>query len=303
MIVEVMKMYLYQITNLINNKIYIGQTNNITKRWSNHKCCNSPNMVIAKAIKKYGADNFKFEILYRNIPIEQIDELERKVIKEKNSLVPYGYNVQIGGSNGRNGISKFGADNDNAHLTAEEAQYILNNRNKPMYVLYDEFSDKITYNQFRKIYHHQVYKNLETNVDEYPYNFEFSCQFNSGNFEYDDIVDIRNRYNKGEYWKDVFEDYKWATKSEWSFWNIYHGNRYKLVMPEVFTSSNRKKHSKFKNQGTKNGRAKLTEQDVLNIRRLYANGASTSELYKIYPQVSKTTVRNIINGETWKNLL
>lgn len=44
-------MYIYQITNLINNKIYIGQTNNIAKRWSNHKCCSSPNMVIAKAIK------------------------------------------------------------------------------------------------------------------------------------------------------------------------------------------------------------------------------------------------------------
>ena len=77
-------MYLYQITNLINNKVYIGQTNNITKRWSNHKCCNSPDMVIAKAIKKYGIENFKFEVLYRNVPIEEIDELERKTILEKN---------------------------------------------------------------------------------------------------------------------------------------------------------------------------------------------------------------------------
>ena len=68
-------MYLYQITNLINNKVYIGQTNNITKRWSNHKCCNSPDMVIAKAIKKYGIENFKFEVLYRNVQIEEIDEL------------------------------------------------------------------------------------------------------------------------------------------------------------------------------------------------------------------------------------
>ena len=44
-------MYVYQITNLINGKIYIGITNDYIKRWSNHRCCNSPNMVIARAIK------------------------------------------------------------------------------------------------------------------------------------------------------------------------------------------------------------------------------------------------------------
>lgn len=77
-------MYLYQITNLINGKLYIGQTNNIEKRWSNHKCCNCPDMAIAKAIKKYGVENFKFEVLFRNVPIEEIDELEIKTIKEKN---------------------------------------------------------------------------------------------------------------------------------------------------------------------------------------------------------------------------
>ena len=33
-------MYVYKITNQINNKIYIGITNNYKKRWSN-ECCNS----------------------------------------------------------------------------------------------------------------------------------------------------------------------------------------------------------------------------------------------------------------------
>ena len=68
------KMYIYQITNLINNKIYIGKTNNPQKRWDNHKCSNDPNMVIARALRKYGINNFKFEVLYRNISIEDIDD-------------------------------------------------------------------------------------------------------------------------------------------------------------------------------------------------------------------------------------
>ena len=91
-------MYIYQITNLINNKIYIGQTNNIKKRWSNHKNCNSPKMVIAKAIKKYGVENFKFEILLEGLTAEESDEAEVRLIQEKNSLVPNGYNVEKGGN-------------------------------------------------------------------------------------------------------------------------------------------------------------------------------------------------------------
>jgi len=116
----VIKMYLYQITNLINGKIYIGQTNNITKRWSNHRCGNAPHQVISKAIQKYGKENFKFEVLYKNVPIEEINELEIKTIKEKDCRVPKGYNVTEGGD-GVLGVSKYGADNSNAHLTQEEA--------------------------------------------------------------------------------------------------------------------------------------------------------------------------------------
>lgn len=296
-------MYLYQITNLINNKTYIGQTNNIVKRWSNHRCCNSPQMVIAKAIQKYGVENFSFEILYRNIPIDKIDELEQKVIKEKNSRVPNGYNVAIGGSN-HTDIHKYGADNSNAHLSTEEAQYILDNRDKPMYVLYSDFSDKITYDTFKKIYHHQTYTNLKTTTEEYPYNFEFSKQFCRKGLEYDEVIKIRERYKNGEYWRDVYQDYKDIYTNEWSFWRVYNGESYKLVMPEVFTEENKRKHTKMRGaKGSKNGRAKLTEEDVLTIRKLYDEGMNTSELYKLYPQVSKTSIRSIINKITWKNLL
>lgn len=297
------KMYIYQITNLKNQKVYIGQTNNISKRWSNHKCCNSPNMVIAKAIKKYGVENFKFEILYRGLSVEEADEKEIELIKEKQSLVPNGYNVEKGGHR-NNGIQRFGADNSNAHLTEEEAQFILDNRNIPMYVLYDEYSEKISYEQFKKIYHHQTYKNLISHSEEYPYNFEFSNQFSSGNkLDYDEICSIRKRYNNSEYWLDVYKDYKDIYSDKWTFWNIYYGNRYKLVMPEVFTVENRKKHSGLGKNGEKNGRSKLTEQDVLKIRDLHKQGVSNSEIYKLYPHLTPTSIRGVINKKTWTYLL
>ena len=76
-------MYVYQITNQVNNKVYIGITNNYKKRWENHKCNNNPSMAIAKAIKKYGKDNFIFEVLYSNLSVEEAEALEIKLIQEK----------------------------------------------------------------------------------------------------------------------------------------------------------------------------------------------------------------------------
>lgn len=295
-------MYIYQITNLINGKIYIGQTNNIQKRLANHRCSNDPNMVIARALRKYGVDNFKFEVLLRGLTPDEANQKEIEFIKEKNSLVPYGYNVATGGKR-IDGVSRLGADNSNAHLTEEEAQYILDNRDKPMYVLYDLFCDKISYESFKKVYHHQTYTNLTTTVNEYPYNFEFGNQFTNNPLEYDEIVSLRERYANGEYWRDVYKDYEWAYKNEWSFYNVYTGRSYKLIMPEVFTEENKKKHHGKTKQGAKNPKAKLTEEQVIKIRQLHKDGVSNSELYKAFPQVSSTSIRDIINGKTWKHLL
>lgn len=74
-------------------------------------------------------------------------------------------------------------------------------------------------------------------------------------------------------------------------------------MPEVFTEENRKKHKALGKSGEKNGRAKLTTEDVLEIRKLHNNGVSNSEIYKLYPQITSTSIRAVINGLTWKHLL
>ena len=74
-------------------------------------------------------------------------------------------------------------------------------------------------------------------------------------------------------------------------------------MPEVFTEENRHKHSSMSKVGTLNGRAKLTEADVLEIRKRWSAGATRKELYEAYPQVSQVSIRDIINGKTWKHLL
>lgn len=294
-------MYVYQITNKVNNKKYIGITNNPKKRWENHKCNSDPTMVIAKAIQKYGKNNFEFTILLSGLSIEEASNKEVELIYKLNTRVPNGYNVAEGGQYNINHKIHNGADNGRALLTEEEAQYIKDHRNLPMYVLYEEFADKISYETFKKCYKHQTYKNLTPSVEEYPNNIQYSAQFANGKLEYDEIVDIRTRYNNGEHWKNVYQDYS-DKYAETSFWRLYTGLTYKLVMPEVFTEENKKKHSK-KSVGIKNPHSILTEEQVLDIRKKHNEGISNSELYKLYPQISRTSIRDIINKKTWKHLL
>ena len=220
-----------------------------------------------------------------------------------NAYSPNGYNIAKCGEYHPNINSYEGSNNGNASLTEEEAQYILDNRNLPIFLLYQKFKNKITYNAFRKIYHHQTYQNLNTNVNEYPQNREFACQFTSGPLDYEDVVELRKRYANLEYWRDVYEDYKWAYSDEWTFWNVYSGNRYKLVMPEVFSKENKHYHSSLSKRGELNGRAKLNKDDVIKIRTMNKNGVSNNEIYKSFPQVNSCTIRRVINYETWKNII
>ena len=49
-------MYIYLITNLINDKKYVGQTNNFQRRMNEHR--SGQDTVIDQAIKAYGVKNF-----------------------------------------------------------------------------------------------------------------------------------------------------------------------------------------------------------------------------------------------------
>lgn len=91
---------IYQITNLKNGKIYIGQTTkDVHCRWAEH-IANSKrgkNNVLYKAMRKYGIDNFEVKIIEKLNEKDSLDEREIYWIKEKKSLVPNGYNMIYGG--------------------------------------------------------------------------------------------------------------------------------------------------------------------------------------------------------------
>ncbi len=94
--------YIYRITNTINNKIYIGQTNNPSLRWSQHKSNAKYNrcpQIITRAISKYGEKLFQFEVIVSCKSQEDADFIEEEIINKYNSLdLSIGYNIIAGGN-------------------------------------------------------------------------------------------------------------------------------------------------------------------------------------------------------------
>ena len=93
--------YIYCFTNLINNKKYIGSTiQEIKKRYNQHlyNAYNEKDTIkyaypLYCAIRKYGIENFSFEILeeYEG-EYQQLLQLESSYIIKLNSVAPNGYN-------------------------------------------------------------------------------------------------------------------------------------------------------------------------------------------------------------------
>ena len=90
---------IYLITNLITKKVYVGQSVNINRRWSEHKarafnpnnnCYDKP---LYRSMRKYGTDAFVLSVICECEP-EQLNELEANYIKEFDCVTPNGYNVQ-----------------------------------------------------------------------------------------------------------------------------------------------------------------------------------------------------------------
>lgn len=81
---------IYKITNKINNKIYIGQSVHIHRRFLEH--CRNNKTAIDAAIAEYGKENFLFEII-EECSKEELNQKEQYWIQYYNSVVPYGYNV------------------------------------------------------------------------------------------------------------------------------------------------------------------------------------------------------------------
>ena len=90
---------IYKITNLITDECYIGQSNDIYRRWSDHCKCglgiDTPvGNKLYKAIQEYGLENFTFELLVECLQ-DELNEKEKYFI-ELYQADTFGYNSTKG---------------------------------------------------------------------------------------------------------------------------------------------------------------------------------------------------------------
>lgn len=197
---------IYKITNKINGKIYVGQSNDIERRFSEHKYRNK--LQIDIAIQKYGKENFTFEVL-EECPIEQLNNREMYWIKTLKSF-ENGYNNTTGGEQ-----QSIGSNNGRAILTEEEVKiirtaYANHERRKDVYL---KFKDKISFATFANIWDGSSWTHVMPEVFTEENKIYYSRESTNGDkstsakFTNEEVIQLRERY-VFENAKSIYEDYK-----------------------------------------------------------------------------------------------
>lgn len=217
---------IYKITNKINGKSYIGQSNNIERRFQEHQTKSSTSRIpLDIAIQKYGKDNFSYEVI-EECDISELNERETYWIQKYNSIIN-GYNCSIGGDQQSSGENNGRAKLTEADVIKIRTAYANHKKQKDVY---QQFSDKISFNYFQNVWQGRSWNYImpevftEENKNYYIYdNSKYNS--NSSRFTSDEVINIRHRY-VNENAKTIYQDYKDRISFQ-GFQEILWGRRYK----------------------------------------------------------------------------
>ena len=241
---------IYKYQNKINNKIYIGKSIDIKQRQYNHKSsaynekANDYDAQFHQAIRKYGLENFDYEVIAELTPEEYtpqlLAELEKFFIKYYNSYKE-GYNATEGGEDefGNNRVHK-GESNGRALLTEEDVKYIREcyNAHIPFREVYKEYQDKISKRGLQKVWWFDTWKHIypEYHTEENKYWHSHNAKANSPEvaaqnkrvFTEEQVKEMREAYKNGMTPKQIWQ--KYSPNTAWStVYNVITYQTYKDI--------------------------------------------------------------------------
>lgn len=186
-----MKKCIYKITNIINGKSYIGQTNNFTRRYREHKNCmyGTCNKVLYSAIQKYGFNNFKMEQIEDYV--ENYNEKEQYWINYYNTLVPNGYNIDL--------------------TLAQSENNIYIDDNTLLLIYQDLKEEKLTYDEITEKYNFkssQSVRNINKGITHHRDNIQYPIRKTRNEMANDRAIQIINDLkNTDMKFSDIAEKY------------------------------------------------------------------------------------------------
>jgi group I intron endonuclease len=92
---------IYRIVHRESGKVYVGQTTlPVEVRWKEHRTKNKEGSLIARAIRKYGADAFLFEEVASGLDQPSLNDSEVIVGMQEQALHPTGFSLKLGAGKG-----------------------------------------------------------------------------------------------------------------------------------------------------------------------------------------------------------
>jgi len=251
---------IYGIFNKLNGKLYIGITNNLKRRWQEHrknsKKITNQSYAIHHAIAKYGTSNFIFK------SIEKVTDLDNANLREVEwikLLKEFGYQLynETNGGDGTKGHSRPWTEDQKQHMSI-----VMSGPNNPMYgvQLFSEtngnFGKEMKPHLKQELLKHRR-KLSDIQIEE------IKSLFDTNNYTQTQLAKQFNvsltqihRIVKGKSWGNKAHD-------------------------EILTKKN------------------LTIQDVQNIKQLYSSGNYTQKELAQQFNCSTNHMNKIINGKKW----
>lgn len=157
-----MIIYIYKITNTITSKCYIGKTNNIKRRWQEHKSKNiKTDSKLGRAFIKYGIDSFQFEVLFCITSWNDVEDIERHFVDAFDSYYN-GYNSTIGGG----GSTRYIPDDDYKFKSGSSARGIPKSIEHKIKISKSNLGKHNHYKEFNPRFDNTIYTFINTKTDE-----------------------------------------------------------------------------------------------------------------------------------------